>query len=602
MPESPNGEWVNDPRVVVQQLYQASITSPQTNWEEEITRTFENHISTSGENAVPLLSSDSASGSLVRHHVMVQDILDQEFYTKEFTAKCQGKCDVTGTGKYADVLRLSEGYEIDWDDNSSLKRDSRLVYYCVPVPGRNSWTCNDVINSGSDSASASAVMTTQTGIVPNIVEVSRKRGAPEDTMDTTEDTIKKSKEEAEGYNKESDGDGKKDTSKFQGLNMVLPTDSGMCCVALIYSADSSPFKINDIIEFTGILERVEVDTTSCDMDEEEVARFPPSSIVPRVHCVKVTACEHINPVLRSMSLSDQQDLLSQVGNIREEMVSLIKECVLGDPLTAEYLLLHLLSHVHTRRDDVMALGKFTVNLTKCPSKDSRFVECLSTLMSNVCETSFTMPLTISNFNNSVMIPKKDYSANRLKSGLLQLPKGIQIILDETVLEPGQLQPNGIENLKSLGNLISWQRLSYDFGFNYNIEFECDAKVLIVGEGKSLLPSEVVLPLKQMVDSPKYEEILSKMTSSHLDKFRSYLTLVRQIKYDEVGEEIQDKIEKDFVAERKENPTEVTGDTLHRLLVIARLYGISRGHVTLQLEDWESAKNLEKDRITRLSAS
>ena len=40
---------------------------------------------------------------------------------------------------------------------------------------------------------------------------------------------------------------------------------------------------------------------------------------------------------------------------------------------------------------------------------------------------------------------------------------------------------GVENLKSLGNLISWQKLAYDFGFNYNIEFECDAKVLILGE-------------------------------------------------------------------------------------------------------------------------
>ena len=71
--------------------------------------------------------------------------------------------------------------------------------------------------------------------------------------------------------------------------------------------------------------------------------------------------------------------------------------------------------------------------------------------------------------------------NRLRSGLLQLPKGIQIILDETVLEPGQLKPNGIENLKCLGNLITWQKLAYDFGFSYNIEFECDAKVLILGE-------------------------------------------------------------------------------------------------------------------------
>ena len=40
-------------------------------------------------------------------------------------------------------------------------------------------------------------------------------------------------------------------SNAAGLNMVLPTDSGVCCISLVYSQDTSPFKINDIIEITG---------------------------------------------------------------------------------------------------------------------------------------------------------------------------------------------------------------------------------------------------------------------------------------------------------------------------------------------------------------
>ena len=35
--------------------------------------------------------------------------------------------------------------------------------------------------------------------------------------------------------------------------MVLPTDSGVCCIPLIYTQDTSPFKINDVIEITGTL-------------------------------------------------------------------------------------------------------------------------------------------------------------------------------------------------------------------------------------------------------------------------------------------------------------------------------------------------------------
>ena len=57
-------------------------------------------------------------------------------------------------------------------------------------------------------------------------------------------------------------------------------------------------------------------------------------------------------------------------------------------------------------------GKFALNVTKCPTRSPAFVETLSEVMSLICENSFLFPMTISNFNNLNMIPKKDYSANR----------------------------------------------------------------------------------------------------------------------------------------------------------------------------------------------
>ena len=65
------------------------------------------------------------------------------------------------------------------------------------------------------------------------------------------------------------------------------------------------------------------------------------------------------------------------------------------------------------------LGKFAVNLTQCP-KNKMFVRCLATLIGNVCEKSFLFPMTISNFNNSSMIPQKDYKANRLAGNTKQM--------------------------------------------------------------------------------------------------------------------------------------------------------------------------------------
>ncbi len=53
-----------------------------------------------------------------------------------------------------------------------------------------------------------------------------------------------------------------------------------------------------------------------------------------------------------------------------------------------------------------------------------------------------LPMTLSNMNNLKFTPRKDYTANRLVSGILQLSDGTQLILNETALQPGQLDANG----------------------------------------------------------------------------------------------------------------------------------------------------------------
>lgn len=45
---------------------------------------------------------------------------------------------------------------------------------------------------------------------------------------------------------------------------------------------------------------------------------------------------------------------------------------------------------------------------------------------------------------------------------------------------------GVRNITALGNLISWQKVDYDFNY-HQMEFPCNINVLIVSEGRSLLP-------------------------------------------------------------------------------------------------------------------
>ena len=51
-------------------------------------------------------------------------------------------------------------------------------------------------------------------------------------------------------------------------------------------------------------------------------------------------------------------------------------------------------------------------------------------------------MTLHNMNNLKFTPRKDYTANRLVSGILQLSDGTHLILDETAMQSGQLDANG----------------------------------------------------------------------------------------------------------------------------------------------------------------
>ena len=55
---------------------------------------------------------------------------------------------------------------------------------------------------------------------------------------------------------------------------------------------------------------------------------------------------------------------------------------------------------------------------------------------------YCFPMSLDNMNKMSFTPTKDYEANRLKSGILQLPDRCHLVLDETALQPGQLDVNG----------------------------------------------------------------------------------------------------------------------------------------------------------------
>ncbi|XP_058437327.1 mini-chromosome maintenance complex-binding protein isoform X3 [Marmota monax] len=254
---------------------------------------------------------------------------------------------------------------------------------------------------------------------------------------------------------------------------------------------------------------------------------------------------------------------------------------------------------YTRRD-VLPLGKFTVNLSGCP-RNSTFTEHLYRIIQHLVPASFRLQMTIENMNHLKFIPHKDYTANRLVSGLLQLPNNTSLFIDETLLEQGQLDTPGVHNVTALSNLITWQKVDYDFSY-HQMEFPCSINVLITSEGRSLLPADCQIHLQPQLIPPNMEEytnsLLSAVLPSVLNKFRIYLTLLRFLDYS-ISDEITKAVEDDFVEMRKNDPQSITADDLHQLLVVARFLSLSAGQTTLSRERWLRAKQLESLRRNRL---
>lgn len=185
--------------------------------------------------------------------------------------------------------------------------------------------------------------------------------------------------------------------------------------------------------------------------------------------------------------------------------------------------------------------------------------------------------------------------------MLQLAQNTQVVLDETQLLPGKLEAVGIEAISSLSELIKTQQLNYDFEF-YKVPFQTNLPVLILSEGRSLLPSDYLIPLNPEADSVKLiQETMAAgkhFLKAKLSPIRKILTRMR---IEEFSMEINDQnmIEQDYVKMRQDR--NATVEDLHKLLVFSRLLGKASGETVLSREFWEDAKNSEEERLERIQA-
>ncbi|XP_068807257.1 mini-chromosome maintenance complex-binding protein [Struthio camelus] len=587
-------DWLNNPFSIVQGIFAQN--DPSSDWERKVTEYFREKLKeNNATHWVPSLNDVPLHylkpNSLVKFRCMVQDMFDPEFYM----------------GVYETV-----------DPNTNMRVSEILFWFCILV-NTETWQ-----NVGASQARVSP----STSYTPS----RHKRSYEEDEDMELHPSKQKEQHMGSGGDIHGCGEPKRlETEASAGhhlispncsppldLNFPLPGEKGPACLVKVYESWES-FKVNDVLEVYGILsvdpvlsivnneerENSTLDPMECmDTVEEQRVHSPPASLVPRIHVILAQKLQHINPLLPACLNEEESktfvsNFMSELSPVRAELLGFLTHALLGDSLAAEYLILHLISTVYARRD-VLPLGKFTVNLSGCP-RNSIFTEHVYRIIQQLVPASYRLQMTIENMNHSQFIPHKDYTANRLVSGVLQLASNTSLVVDETMLEQGQLDTTGVHNVTALGNLITWQKVDYDFSY-HQMEFPCNINVLITSEGRSLLPSDCQVHLQPQIIPPNMEEymnsLLTAVLPSVLNKFRIYLSLLRLLDYS-ISDEVTKAVEEDFVEMRKNDPESITADDLHRTLLVARFLSLSAGQTTLSRERWLRAKQLEALRKARL---
>ncbi|XP_037540718.1 mini-chromosome maintenance complex-binding protein isoform X2 [Nematolebias whitei] len=538
-------------------------------------------------------------------------MFDPEFYMGVYeTVDPSTNAKTLRCGRYKDVAECSVDFS-----SRTMTTAERQTFYCVPIPGENSWV-KEMYAGGS-----------QARVVPSTSYVpSRQKRSFEEDEDMDVQPQKEGHAGSQSpVEQHGNGDckrqeteapsGRETSASHLDLNFPLPGEKGPSCLVKVYE-DWDIFKLNDALEVYGILsvspalsaladeKDALLDPSECmETAEEQRVHSPPASLVPRLHMVYAKPLLHNNPLLPCTPPQDTSTFFSstpsEAAAVREELLSYFTRVLLGDALAAEFLLLQLISTVYARRD-VLPLGKFTVNLSGCPAVAS-YTERLYQILQQLVPSSYYLAMSLQNMNRMRLAPKKDYVANRLVSGTLQLDKNTTLFLDETRLEQGQLDATGVRNVTALGNVISWQKVDYDFNY-HQMEFPCNINVLVVSEGRSLLPSDCRVHLQPQVAPFTVEEYVSGVqgpqASSQLNKFRMYLSAARLLDYS-IPDEVTKSVEDDFVDMRKDDPQGVSAEDLHRMLVVARLLSLSLGQTSLSRDVWARAKHMETLRRSRL---
>lgn len=214
----------------------------------------------------------------------------------------------------------------------------------------------------------------------------------------------------------------------------------------------------------------------------------------------------------------------------------------SDEVAAELLLLALLARPAVRPTGLSPLGTLSLNLVRRRSSS----RALESRLASLAPATLNLPLTLPLLHGARFRPVSE-DGTSLSPGLLQLAPGTLLLLDEDGLGAGgALNERALKNLQALGEALETQSVSYEYPFMDGVRIECSLRAVVTGEGKSLLPVDIVLPVEVGEGGAEADE-------TQLGSFRDYLATHGGQAHAEalsIPEAVAAAVQDGFVEERK----------------------------------------------------
>lgn len=241
-----------------------------------------------------------------------------------------------------------------------------------------------------------------------------------------------------------------------------------------------------------------------------------------------------------------------------------------------------------------------------------WVKSLSTVIGQILQHHVRIPLTIDGLNGDYRIAPEVTTSNNdpnleeyqcfgdlgLKWGILQLAESTGVIIDETTLESGKLNEKGVRNYSRLYSAVNDATLHYNFEY-CSTPIPINYKFLVVSQRLTILKVKFKVPIS--IKNAQYTATPIGQREIHWLRHAVMLAevsdfVIKPDMVDFISKQYADRREK---ASRRNEPLTTELELLGEL-DIARLIALSNKRTYLNLDDWNSATSLEKERLDRVN--